>query len=476
MKNLQLLIQKIKEPRIFGPILIYLLLVLAAILKLNLAFLTLAVFLLVSFFYFKNYLLAFYLAVFSLSFDQIYISVGFSLKIHMVVFLITFLLLLYNHVKERRLPTLPPRAFSLPLVVFLAFALLSVYFALDQTRSLRFFANLVYDLTVFGIVFALVADSSRVLKTILALLLGTLVTTVVAIYQFVAFYLDIDFYTKVNILNPGTFARPKGIFDHTNFLANFLLVSLPIGLSVLVDKTRENWWRIFLVGAGISALAITFSRAAWIALLGALLIFIFGTVILRFNLVALLSKFAVVGLTSLVMLVVLLVAIGPLQFGGLRGRSHVSDLERRISSSVDPEATTNTERLQIWQAGIKMVKANWLTGVGLENFMLRYHDYKLPEAKRDRVQAHNVYLQILAETGVFGFWAFLWFNIALIVSALLSLFQSKDWQMRLVVLGSLTAVLAVSFQNLTNSTLYYPHTWFLYGFLLASSRLALKKE
>ncbi|MCH7541995.1 hypothetical protein IH981_04455, partial [Patescibacteria group bacterium] len=101
---------------------------------------------------------------------------------------------------------------------------------------------------------------------------------------------------------------------------------------------------------------------------------------------------------------------------------------------------------------------------------------KLPEAKRSEVVAHNTYFQLLLETGIFGFLAFAWFGVALAVGAVKGIFKSKDLVLKSLLIGAFAALLGVTLQNLTNSVFYYAHTWFLYGFIAALTRLNIAKK
>ena len=67
-------------------------------------------------------------------------------------------------------------------------------------------------------------------------------------------------------------------------------------------------------------------------------------------------------------------------------------------------------RLLLWMYAVKVVKANWLLGVGMENFGLvkHFYGYPLSMASSLAYNAHNLYLEVLADLGVFGFIGFVW--------------------------------------------------------------------
>lgn len=480
MKLIKKYLAEAKKPKNFTILIIYPLLLLSVIANsLGLAII-LTGFLVVSLITQKNIILGFYLGVLSISFDQVFIPTFFSLKLHMLVFLSVFISLGFYFIKERKLPPLPQKSLTIPLVGVLMFSAISIIGAVDRTIAVRFLGALVYAIAVFLITYALISDRGKAVKTVSALFIGVLVSSIIAIYQFIAFYLGIDFYKKITILNPGNFARPKGIFDHTNFFANFLLGSIPIGLAFSLWEKNRSLVKLAALGISTGALIITLSRAAFAGFFLSLLIILYFA--FKYKLFPLaLNRSLNVAIMSITVVTVLFFLIGPFRqefvpIGGTDSKPQGSLVTNRITSSIDPQAVTNTERIQIWAAGVGMLSDNFVFGVGLENFKVKYKEYKLPEAKRDQVAAHNSYFQLLIETGMFGFVSFVVFWIFLFTSAVRGVIKSRDIVLRSLLIGGVAALVGVSLQNLTNSVFYSTHLWFLYGFVAALTRLNLSKK
>ena len=70
------------------------------------------------------------------------------------------------------------------------------------------------------------------------------------------------------------------------------------------------------------------------------------------------------------------------------------------------------ERVAHGIAGLKMFKAHPFFGVGIGNYQDVYAQYHLGVFVLPLGHAHNYYIKIAAETGIFGFIAFLLFLIA----------------------------------------------------------------
>jgi O-antigen ligase len=78
--------------------------------------------------------------------------------------------------------------------------------------------------------------------------------------------------------------------------------------------------------------------------------------------------------------------------------SPVSPLQRILRPGYGDNLAKDS-RLVVWKAGIKMVKENPLTGVGLGNFRAVVLDYEEP-GENIRLMAHNTYIELAAEMGI----------------------------------------------------------------------------
>jgi O-antigen ligase len=459
MKSIRKYLAEASKPKNLVIYLIYLLLFGAVFTEVLALALILTAALLAALVYYRNLELGFYLGVFSLSFDQIFVPTLLSLKLHMLVFLALALAFAYNSLREKRLPKLPPKSLIIPLGLLLLFSAASILFSTDKIVTARFLGALVYSISVFTITYIFVSDKIRALRTIAALLLSLVVSSAVAIYQFLAFYFNLKFgsslWTKFNILNPGNFARPKGLFDHTNNFANFCLTSAPILTAFVLWEKKTKVLTLVLLSLFLTAIFLTLSRAAIAGLILATVLIIIMTI--RWNKTLFFRKEVIlIPILTIFFSSVIFAGFGPLRPGfeptykvrdPLPDSSQQTFLTDRIKSSIDPQAVTSVERIQIWKSGIEMLKDNWLTGIGLENFAIRYEEYKLDEAKRSQVSAHNTYLQLLIETGVFGFLSFAWFGLALIFGAIKGTLRSKEVVLKSVLMGSFVAALAYPFES-----------------------------
>jgi hypothetical protein len=86
----------------------------------------------------------------------------------------------------------------------------------------------------------------------------------------------------------------------------------------------------------------------------------------------------------------------------------------------DEEAPWVVGRLELWGAALRLIQAHPWLGVGPDNFRHLYGALLGLETWDERIQANNLYLEILADVGVVGLAAFVWMTLAPLASAVRS--------------------------------------------------------
>ncbi len=232
-------------------------------------------------------------------------------------------------------------------------------------------------------------------------------------------------------------------------LGTTLAAAIPLALGAWTIWDAA-WVRIALaVGLPIlmTALALTTSRASWIAaVVGAAVMIGFAPR----------RRAWIVGL-----------CLAPIVFAILVVGAQRSYLTHRLESTLSVEA--NVDRLAIWSAVPKIVRDHPLLGTGYGTFILAWPQYQPGPDLAAKPTAHNVFLNFAAETGLLGLAAF----VVLIGTGLAGLWnrlQSSRDDPRTDALWTalLAAVVAMLTQQLFDATVMSLHIG--YG-LLASLAL-----
>src|SRR5215203_396773 len=242
------------------------------------------------------------------------------------------------------------------LALFLLFAASLVY--LDSAKRLRRLSTL---LTIFGFAFAFFAILQAVLSP----------TKIYGIYEI-------------------EYAKPFGSFVNRHNFAAFMEMTIAVPLGMLFTGAVQRDKRlIYLTAVGLMGISLIMSgsRGGLVSLL-AMVVFI----------LILTNKTRGAGQPVLkIGLAVLLVAViitGAILIGG------ESSLTRLAETAASDDITTN--RTHIWSITLAVIKNNLPFGAGIGAFAAAYTPYDTMNGIERVEQAHNDYLQILADAGIVG--------------------------------------------------------------------------
>ena len=279
----------------------------------------------------------------------------------------------------------------------------------------------------------------------------------------------------------GRFFRAFGTFGQPNPFGGFMGIALPLGLTAAWAQLPSMWksWRsqrrlpqlpfiIFLGSSLVSlvlaaALLASWSRGAWL-----------GTAVAVMCMLVALPKRLSQGLALAAAIAALIAATWSL---GLLPRSIVLRLTTAATDlitvsdvrgvEIAPSNYAVIERLAHWQAALYMAEAAPYFGIGLGNYEVVYDNYRLIYWEEPLGHAHNLYLNMLAETGAVGLVAYLCFW-AVVFRMTWSLRQQPDAFSRSIAVGLLGCWVYVAvhsvFDNLYVNNLFL-HIGVLLGIL-----------
>jgi len=125
-------------------------------------------------------------------------------------------------------------------------------------------------------------------------------------------------------------------------------------------------------------------------------------------------------------------------------------------------------RFMLWYFAWRVAKANWLFGVGMENFryVKHFYGYPVPFQLARPFNAHSLYMELLADVGVVGTALFLWLGGSAIHS---SWRAARSDAARDVGLGLSAGLIACSVHGLVESVMFNPGVFALLGLLVGLS-------
>ena len=267
------------------------------------------------------------------------------------------------------------------LVVFLAWSGLSAIWAEDPAAAFRSTVRFALNAMLIPIVFWAVRDRRHVLWIVAVFIVGAQLSVVWGMSHH-----------QVTVGRPGQVGRLSGATVEANALATLLIVCMVFAGALVLALRRAPLARALAGAAALAAMAAffaTFSRAGIVALAAVILAGIVYGGRWRSAFVTLALVVGVVGFVYV--------------------NEATSGAARRLSSE------NSSGRVDIWNVGLRMVKANPIGGVGSGNFTTAEPHYLLAPGSIGRPEliidtplvAHNIYLHVLAEMGFVGLSLFL---------------------------------------------------------------------
>lgn len=338
---------------------------------------------------------------------------------------------LFNGAYHRRLQ-LRSSTLTRLTIAYLAVLLVTLPVAYDISEAVKEVIKWIEFLLVLFIVRAMIGRE-QIWWLVGALLIGGALQALLGIAQFIyqigpTWFIIFD-----------RFMRAHGSFHQPNPFAGYLGVTLPVAVSLtlwawgwLFQSKRRDALRVrllwgtallaasLLIGSGLLA---SWSRGGWFgALSGSGIVFLFWSRRLRLFsyimgilftiLIYLLNLNASILPTSIQQRIEDVTSIFNLNQGGLTAM---------LSQPITSENFATLERLAHWQAALHMWESSPWFGIGPGNYAAIYpaiiqSNPILSEWEEPLGHAHNIYLNVLAETGLVGFAIFLFFWIGISIS------------------------------------------------------------
>lgn len=323
---------------------------------------------------------------------------------------------------------LGPMPWRRVLVIYGAVLLLSIVQATDYVSSLK-------EMLKWGQLLFAYIGGVTLLRTRRDMRIMLIAIFVAAMCESGVGVLQAVLHSGPSSFGRGAFLRSSGTFDQPNPFAGYLNMVFPLALTCLIFNVfpRKNmWWVVIVLGVGLLG---SLSRGAQIGTLVALLVMGSVTTERVRRWLPLLATITLL-FTSLLMLGLIPQEISnPIVQGlGVGGVDVVNPT---------PDDWSVAERLAHMEAGLNMWLGHPIFGVGIGNYPAQYPNYQVaPVWGPPLGHAHNYYINIAAEAGIFGFVAF----IALLVSAIRICMRSvqlaPDRLGRAVALGGLGVIVA----------------------------------
>lgn len=369
----------------------------------------------------------------------------------MLILLFMFFLITVFAYKQifREYSPLTKASIDMPIVLYVIIIVISTITSITFMGSIRDLALHSGGLCFLVVMVNSVKTKEDFNKIFTILVFSATLVALYGLYQYVAgVELEAAWLDVKN--NPDIRTRVYSVFYNPNILAEYLVLTIPLSVSLLWHSKQLHKKIIFLGTTAITilALVLTLSRGGWLGFAFSALIFI------------------------LLVERKLLLSIIPIVMGGVLFLPDV--ILNRIISIGNLSDTSNAYRITMWGIIGEIIKDNWVAGLGFGHLPFK-QTYETYMRTMPIFHAHNTYLETAAELGIPGLIAFLLFLFILFKYGIIKLVKNDDKYFRIMAAGVIAGLGGVLVHGLVESILYLPKIilifWIMVSFILTLIRI-----
>ena len=386
---------------------------------------------------------------FSIPLKEFYPNLGFNIDIpteplFVGIMLIFILKLLIEHKYDRKILKHP---LTIMIIIYIVWHLVTVCTSTMPLVSLKsWLASLWFILPFFFLGVLLFRNERNMYKFFFLYMIPFAALIIFTLVKHSAY--NFDQHIGNGIMNPF-------FNDHTSYGAAIaMFIPFLLGFSL----NREiNWkWRIvsaILLGIFITGLIFSYTRAAWISLLGALAMFL----ILKFKISnKIVYALIVIGIGGVVLMQDRIL----IKMEGNKVESS-TDFSKHIKSisNITSDAS-NLERINRWNCAIRMFKEKPVFGWGPGTYQFKYAPFQHSDEKTiistnagDGGNAHSDYLGSLAESGLFGMLNYILVCIMIYITGTRTYRKLKDKRLKMIVASALCGLVTYIIHGALNNFL-----------------------
>jgi len=396
------------------------------------------------------------------------VASGFDVASGRVLILLFFAVWIMRSLRNKKIEI----DFSLQTLLITLFLLLATFSwgqAFETDRAMRKLLVLFTAFPLYFILTSFAGNRNFIDRAVRYLLAGGSAIAVIGIAQFLAqFVLGInpifDFFSKIiaPVFYGNTFAAE--VVANPSWLVNVGGVTLLRAFAVFSDPHIYSFYLGLIIPL---AFALVFSDKKDAAAAGfknrAFIIFAFIALIIAELLTF--SRGGYVGMAASFFVMIILFwkhfawkqkkIFFALFLGGIIFVTSInSSILTRFLSSFDMQEGSNTERIKNWQQGWDIFSGNLWTGVGIGN----YSYYLDPtNAYRTPIYAHNLYLDLGAELGVFALLIWILLIAVTIHELYLASKRTRDRFLSYLALGLIGSLVWYSAHSFFDTSIYAPN-------------------
>ncbi len=338
---------------------------------------------------------------------------------------------------------------SISIIILMAWMLLTTITSSMPLVSIKFFVMRLWFIIAFYYLMVLILQKKKNFERLVWLYAIPMV--IVIVYALTRHFTYGIFEKKIAHWASNPFFKDHTIYGaalafYIPFLVTFAFRK---GQGLLTKVGTISILTIFTI-----ALITSYSRAAWLSVVGATLVFL----VIKFRV-----KWQILASLGLVTLIVIAFSWSRLyiQLEQNRQDSSVENIGDHVQSMTNISSdASNLERINRWKSAFRMFSEKPLLGFGPGTYMFQYAPYQMSYEKTiistnagDMGNAHSEYFGPLAEQGFLGMLSFLGLVITITVVTIKLYYRLKDPLLKTYVMGAFLGLVTYFLHGALNNFL-----------------------
>ncbi len=381
----------------------------------------------------KVLLYSVFLVPFSVPLIYFYPSIGFNVELPTEIFFLAFtVLFVFKQILDRDFDRkVLKHPITISIYFYLAWMLVTVFTSTMPMVSLkRWFSMLWFIIPFYFMISQVFKDKNNIYKYF---------------WLYIIPFLIIIIYTLISHAPHGFSQRTANYImypfynDHTSYGA-MLAMYIPVLIGFIFNKKIKANRRTFaflILAVFCVALVLSYTRAAWVSLLGALAVYF----ILRYKI-----NYRVI-IAGILLIVVTFFSFQTeiYMFLERNNQDSSTDFSEHVRSITNIATdASNVERINRWNSAIRMFEEKPIFGWGPGTYQFNYAPFQLSSEKTiistntgDMGNAHSEYLGALSESGFLGMMSFVVLSLMIFIYGVQNYIRSKSKELRIIIASTL---------------------------------------
>ena len=346
-------------------------------------------------------------------------------------------------------------AFGLFVIVYALITFIYSATSYSRVSSMRIFVIYAVFLCFMFMVIACGTNKKRLKIMIFSFITSGLFVSLYGIYQKYFgsnvghSWIDEEMFSSITV-------RAYSTLENPNVLGEYLLLLIPICGAMFYSSKRIilKFYYLSVMGCATLCMLFTQSRGCWLGLILAAVVFAFLVD----------KKLVALGIIALLFMPAIL----------------PESIIQRFTSIGNLSDSSTSYRVNIWLGTLRIVKDYWWMGIGIGsdafNSVYPFYNYNAAVA----LHSHNLYLQLLVETGICGMFTFIASMVVSFKKILVGYIYGRKNMYSLICAACISGLLGFLLQGMFDHSWYnfrvFAIFWFVIGIGIASRRCACEED